>query len=134
MSPQKMFIVIVVVLLCYCVIVLLCYCYCYCVVFFILLRGLVVSPEDGLAAPFVAVVVAIALSVAPAINKFLSIKPFNNNKIIKPSKTPPKTFLLQALQGFTFHQWGCRCRRCRQRWKKMLSLFPLKFWVTLNIG
>ena len=70
------------------------YCYCYCVIvllllllrsiFFILLRGLVVSPEDGLAAPFVAVVVAIALSVAPAINKFLSIKPFNNNnKIIK---------------------------------------------------
>ena len=43
-------------------------------------------------------------------------------------------FLLQALQGFTFPQWGCRCRRCRQRWKKMLSLLPLKFWVTLNIG
>ena len=32
-----------------------------------ILRGLVVSPEDGLAAPLVAVVVAIALTVAPAI-------------------------------------------------------------------
>ena len=47
--PQKMFVVTVIVLLCYCVIVLLLLLLCS--IFFILLRGLVVSPEDGLANP-----------------------------------------------------------------------------------
>ena len=50
-----------------------------------MLRGLVVPPEDGLAAPFIAIVVAIALSIAPSIKTFLHL---TFHKDIHPSNLP----------------------------------------------
>ena len=49
-----------------------------------------VSPEEGLADPLVAVVVAIALSVASATNKFLSIKNISHKHIFYPDHLSSK--------------------------------------------
>ena len=52
------------------------------------LLGLVVSPEDGLATPLVAVVVAIALSVTPATTQFIVNQNFHKKNNIFPSNLP----------------------------------------------